>query len=334
MKIGVAVFGCGRIGQTHLRSITKLPDLATLVAAVDSREELARENARRFGAKKWYTSIEEALADDEIFAVVVALPHTFHTEVTVKAAKSGKHVLVEKPMAKNLEQANYMIEACQTAGVTLMVGQSRRFFRALQLSKARLNELGSPFSLNYIWAVYMDEALAPQWWKSGDSGVGIMPMLGSHTVDYTLWMFYPRQPVKLYARMFSNRHYFKEGDEAILLIIFDDGSMAVNHLSHNVRPRIHQCLIVCPHGNIIFKHDHLPHQPVGVDTTSLWINGQQLMEGEQDPDNFTLEMEEFLRSIREKRKPLASGLEVRQSIRLLEAAELSAREDRIVPIIA
>jgi predicted dehydrogenase len=124
MKVGMAVIGCGRIGQVHLRSIAKLSNLANLVAVVDSCEEIAIKSANKFSAKRWYSSIDVALEDEEISAVVVALPHLFHKDVTIKAAKAGKHILVEKPLALNLAQTDAMIEACESARVTLLPSTS------------------------------------------------------------------------------------------------------------------------------------------------------------------------------------------------------------------
>ena len=141
-KIGYCLIGCGRISKSHLPAIASLKGIVDFVATVDTDRSKAEEAAKNFGARKVYTSIEEALLDPEIEAVDICLPHHLHEPVAVQAANHKKHILIEKPLARNLEEADRIIESAEKNGVKLMVGQSRRFTNAVFESK-RIVERGA-----------------------------------------------------------------------------------------------------------------------------------------------------------------------------------------------
>ena len=120
-KLRSAVFGLGRIANSgHLPAIAACKDVIDLIAVVDPIEERAKAAFDKYGAKKMYLSQEDALSDPEIEAVALCLPHFLHAPVTVAACKSGKHVLVEKPMAIDTEGADEMIAAADAAGGLLI----------------------------------------------------------------------------------------------------------------------------------------------------------------------------------------------------------------------
>jgi UDP-N-acetyl-2-amino-2-deoxyglucuronate dehydrogenase len=80
-KIGVAVVGCGRIGLTHLEAIKEIPDRVNLTAIVDINPELLHNLAEKYRPKRIYTLISEALKDQEIEAIILALPHNLHCPI-------------------------------------------------------------------------------------------------------------------------------------------------------------------------------------------------------------------------------------------------------------
>jgi predicted dehydrogenase len=127
-RLRVGVIGTGTIAlSAHLPAIAFLREEIELVAVADIREETARAAAERFGATAWYTDYHELLARDDIDFVDVCTPEFLHGEQVTAAARAGKHVLCEKPMAATLADADAMIHAAREAGVKLMVGHSRRF---------------------------------------------------------------------------------------------------------------------------------------------------------------------------------------------------------------
>ena len=123
LKFGVA--GLGRAFQLMLPTLVAHPKLE-LVAAADPRPEARERFAADFAAKT-YASVDELCADPAIDAVYVATPHQFHAAHVAAAARHGKHVLVEKPMALRLADCRAMIEATARAGVQMVIGHSHSF---------------------------------------------------------------------------------------------------------------------------------------------------------------------------------------------------------------
>src|SRR6266571_1215911 len=137
--VRVALIGCGGIATAHLRACAALSELARVVVACDSNAERARRRAEETGAEACL-KYEEALARDDVEAVDLCLPHDLHEPVACAAAAAGKHVLVEKPIARNLAEADRMIAACADAGVHLMVAHCQRFSADRQTAKRLVDE--------------------------------------------------------------------------------------------------------------------------------------------------------------------------------------------------
>lgn len=329
-KVRVAIIGLGRVSRTHIDAIKHWPELCELAAVVDTQEKLAVSFSEEYGVP-YYTSVDEAFKDPNIDAVVICLPHLLHKEITVKACEARKHVLVEKVMANTVNDGKAMVEAAEKNKVNLMVAQSRRFFLALQEARKQREKIGKITNLFYTFACYFDVHTAPVWWQSKEATGGLVyPMLGSHSIDYTLWMLNDRRPVSVFAQGSSNNPDFEGDDEVTIVIGFDDGTHATNFLSINNRPSRHEGLVIGKEGSIYFTQtgDHVGL--VGTAATDLFINGELIMSGDPIPHNFAVQMREFVESIREDRIPDASGREILLQLKIIEAAMISAEEKRVV----
>jgi myo-inositol 2-dehydrogenase / D-chiro-inositol 1-dehydrogenase len=147
-EIGVALVGSGRMGSFHGESLARRIPGARLVAAVDPVPGVAE----RLGADRAYTDTAEAFADPGVDAVVIAAPARFHADLVVTAARAGKAVFCEKPMALSLADADRAIDAARAAGVVLQVGFNRRFAPDWQAARALLDDgrLGTPRLLRSV----------------------------------------------------------------------------------------------------------------------------------------------------------------------------------------
>lgn len=121
----LAVVGCGWAGQRHAAAYPAAG--AVVVWAIDADPARAAAVAAAHPGARTATSYHAALDDPAVEAVDICLPHHLHAEAAVAAVAAGKHVLVEKPPAATLEQADRMIAAAEAAGVRLMVAESVRF---------------------------------------------------------------------------------------------------------------------------------------------------------------------------------------------------------------
>ncbi len=190
--IGVAVFGCGGVSAGHF-SAYAANARARLVAAVDVRPELAGGGLRKFGADRWYSSVEQALGDPAVHVVDLCLPHHLHAPVAIQAAKAGKYVFVEKPIANTLEEADAMIAACRENGGLLMVDQTKRYQNRHRTLKQLLDEgyIGEPIlvkaaylqDITYAWH-HMEPERLQRYWKHD----GVISGIGIHVLDLLRWL--------------------------------------------------------------------------------------------------------------------------------------------------
>jgi predicted dehydrogenase len=144
----VVLVGCGFMGKMHGTVYGQLPN-AELVAAVDQTPDRLKEYCNQFGCKG-YTTLEEALANEQIDVVDICLPTDLHHEFVIKAANAGKNVFCEKPMARTVALAEEMADACKRNGVRLMIGHCIRFWPEYALLKQMVDgeSLGRLLSIN------------------------------------------------------------------------------------------------------------------------------------------------------------------------------------------
>jgi len=327
-KIGVAVIGLGRIGESHLDGIRQNSDKAFVAAVADIDESRARSTAERYETK-YYLSVEEALKDPDVQAAVVCLPHHLHHPVARQVMDAGRHVLVEKPWAVNLAEGKEMLAKAQQKGVVLMAGQSFRFMWALWEAKQRVanGEIGKPFDLLYIFAAPFTRDTAPSWWKDeAKTGGMAFTMYGAHTIDYTLWIYENRKPVRIYAEACSINPDFEGMDEITITMRFDDDSMATNILSVNTKPTKHECLIVGPRGRIdvVQRGGHISGQLVGVFSGDLLVNGELVKSDAPRFHQFAAQMQEFISAITQKREPVVTYSQILTQLAIIDAAKQSA----------
>jgi myo-inositol 2-dehydrogenase/D-chiro-inositol 1-dehydrogenase len=144
--VRVALIGSGRMGSFHGASVSRRLLGAELVAVADPAPGTAERLAAELGAPRAYRDPADAFADRDVHAVIIAAPARFHADLVVAAARAGKGVFCEKPMALNLDDADRAIDAARAAGTVLQVGFNRRFAPDWLAARALLDagRLGTP----------------------------------------------------------------------------------------------------------------------------------------------------------------------------------------------
>ncbi len=157
-KLGIGVVGCGNIAKVHLEQLVKQPD-ATLVGVCDVIPERLSEATAKYDVPG-YKSYDELLARPEVGAVLIATPNFHHREATLQAFAAGKHVLVEKPMARTAGECDEMIAAAEAAGLKLGVGHVLRLMQPFStvLDLIGSGGFGSPRCI---------EMRRSSWWRKG-----------------------------------------------------------------------------------------------------------------------------------------------------------------------
>ncbi len=127
------------VGPYHAEAVNSLPE-AEIIAVSTKHQRTAKNFAEKSGARAWYTDYTELLKRDDIQVISICAPPFLHEEMSIAAAKAGKHVIVEKPISINLKQADNMIDVCEKAGVKLGVIFQYRFSKASQKVKRAIEK--------------------------------------------------------------------------------------------------------------------------------------------------------------------------------------------------
>ncbi len=196
--IRVGIIGCGGIaGSKHMPSLKKVKD-CEMVAFCDIIEERAQKAAKKFGTPdaKYYTDYKELLKDESIDVVHVCTPNRSHSFITVDALEAGKHVMCEKPMAINTEEAKKMLDAAKRTGKKLSVGYQSRF-RDDAVYMKKEAEAGTFGDIYYAKATALRRRAVPTWGvflNEYEQGGGPLIDIGTHALDLTLWMMNNYRP--------------------------------------------------------------------------------------------------------------------------------------------
>jgi len=147
-KLNIGVLGCGAIAQAaHFESCVKAQN-AALYAVCDVAEDLRLRMQVAHGAEQAFSDFDEMLADPALDAVIIATADAFHVPLSIKALQAGKHVLCEKPMTTDLEQAELLAQTAAVTGKIFQVGHMKRYDIGLQAAKQFIDsEMGAMVAL-------------------------------------------------------------------------------------------------------------------------------------------------------------------------------------------
>jgi predicted dehydrogenase len=193
------LIGCGSFADIIAAEI-RLCKKAELVTCFDPIPESRERCSQTFGCEK-ENSFEDLIARKDIDAVFILSPNAYHAEQTVRAAQKGKHVFVEKPIANTIPDGKKMIEACDKAGVVLMVGHYRRRNAGNRKVKELIEQgaIGDPVMIEANVSNHLGLELTPDKfrWRGDDSGcpAGSLMTMGIHYVDIFNYTFGPIKSV-------------------------------------------------------------------------------------------------------------------------------------------
>jgi predicted dehydrogenase len=193
----IAIVGAGAIAQRNAAEAAQ-SGVATVTGVFDVNVKVARDMAKKLGVVV-FTSFHEALESSAVDAVLMSTPHHVHKEMTLEAAAAGKHVLIEKPLATTLADAEAMIHACRAAGVGLTVNYSFRYLSKIQKARQLVADgaLGDITGVQIIAHQFKDRGYwmgarsnSPDDWRASRAkcGGGFLIMTVCHNVDYLYYI--------------------------------------------------------------------------------------------------------------------------------------------------
>lgn len=237
--ISFGIVGCGRIAKRHAEILGNQTIRGACLAGVcDIQPDRARDFADRFDVPA-YGSLDDLLARDEIDVVSILTPSGMHAQHAIAAAQAGKHVVVEKPMALRIEDADAMIEACDRAGVKLFVVKQNRLNVPVQKAREALDAgrfgklvLGT---VRVRWrrdqGYYDQDSWRGTWAQDG----GVLSNQASHHVDLLEWFM--GDVVSVHARGARMLVDIEAEDTAIATLRFANGALGVIEATNATRPR-------------------------------------------------------------------------------------------------
>lgn len=183
-NINVGVIGCGRIGLVHLEAITKAPGVTPVIVSNPTVSK-AEAAAKQYNVKKFTNDAMEVIQDPEVDAVWICSPSQFHAEQIKAAAANKKDVFCEKPIATDLSETVEAINACNAAGVKLMIGLQRRFDENFKRVRTAVEEkeVGDPIMIKLC---SRDPAPPPASYVKG--GGGIFADMAVHDLDMSRFL--------------------------------------------------------------------------------------------------------------------------------------------------
>jgi predicted dehydrogenase len=332
--IRYGIVGCGHIAKKHVAAIEAVEG-AELVAVCDTNEERLSEFA--VDGVRGYTDLKDMLASD-VDVVCICTPSGIHAPLTIQAAEAKKHVIVEKPMALTLEDADRMIDACEKNGVKMAVVHPNRFRPAVvelkkQLEQGAFGKIGHA-NATVRWnrnQAYYDQA---PWRGTKAMDGGVLMNQAIHNMDLLLWMMGDIEEISSYhATRIRN---IEAEDTSVSVIRFKNGALGVLEAAVTIYPKnLEESLSIFgekgtaviggPTANWIkeWKFEGLPDEEAQntirrVEQDPFGIPGHQCI------------IQDMTEAVLNDRKPVVSGEEGRKALSFVIGCQLAAERNRPV----
>jgi predicted dehydrogenase len=325
--INLGIVGLGNQGKVILHNALRLKGVKVL--AVADVSEKALRYAQKIGIKNVYLNYDDLLKNKQCNAVVISLPNFLHLEGATKAAEAEKDVLLEKPLARNVEEGKKILSVVSKNGVKLMMGYDLRFnpilrkihdeiadglFGSVQIAEAT-NVSGGPFSPR---ADSVGPTQVPPWWFDRElTGGGALLDLGSHMIDLLIWNFGEVGYVKSHLE-----YMFRTDleDAASCVLKFKDGPVVTVKVGWFSKDFLRSFQVCGTTKNVLVRIS--PQSAVKI--ASTMIKGRF---GLYNSD-FYLELEHFVNCLRKDEQPQPSGDD---GLRGLEVIQLAYENALNVP---
>ena len=321
LKVGV--IGVGSMGQNHARVYN---EISNLVAVADSNEKQGRSVADRFGVS-WYRDYRDMLG--EVDAVTIAVPTALHREVAETTSVGGVHLLVEKPLAGNVTDAEAIVASANKAGVTLAVGHVERHNAIIAHAKT--------FIENGNWGQILTlSAKRFSNYPSRIRDVGVLFDLSIHDVDVICYLV-NEEIQTVYAQGGKSKNERFE-DHVNLVMGFGDGQIGLCETNWLTPMKVRELNITTTTCYINLNYltqeiEVLSSEFDEIDESNLYqpsmkVSEQKISLGGTEP--LRSELVDFLEAVTKKRMPLVSGVDGLKAIKIVEAGLESLNSGSVV----
>lgn len=335
--LNFAIIGCGRVAPRHAQSLIDLhaSHNANLVAVCDIIESRAQHFAKTYGATP-YTDYHALLERSDIDVVSVCVPSGLHSQIGQDVARAGKHVLVEKPIALTLDDADRLIATCKEHNVTLGVVLQNRFNPPMRDLRALVDSgalgrllLGAVTVRWYRPQSYYEDGWHGTWAMDG----GALMNQSIHHIDALQWLMGEVQSVFAYTATLA--HHMEAEDVGVAVVRFKSGALATIEGSTVTYPENLEGSVALfgEHGSVKVGGTALNRKVIWKVREQLETEREVLTHEAIDPPSVygTSHREqiiEMIHAIREQRPPSTHGREARKSLEIVRAIYESSQVRR------
>ncbi len=318
-QVKVGIIGCGIVSERHLQAYQANAELGRVVACCDADPQRARTRADQASGARVYTQWEDLLADPEVEAVDICLPHYLHYPAVLQSLKAGKHVLCEKPIAMTLEQADEMIQQARQSGRVFAVAENYRYAPAVRKAQQMIQqgEIGEIIAITACFDGYLaGDYMKTQWrFTKNQSGGGQLLDSGIHFIEVMRALGGEVQSVFSATRRV--RPELGEEDLALVILRYRGGALGQLFSSHSCPAPAPKCFfavygtrgtlgLIGPDGGLtLYKPD--------------WSK-EVLLPQFSYQETFDLEIRNFLQAIQGEEPLLFDPVESRESLRVVLSA--------------
>jgi 1,5-anhydro-D-fructose reductase (1,5-anhydro-D-mannitol-forming) len=332
-RIGWGLIGASTIAREHVIGAIRAQEGGEVVAVMSSSPERARDYAAANGIPKAYSELSDLLADPAVDAVYISTTNELHKDQTIAAARAGKHVLAEKPLALNLADAKAMVRAAEEAGVVLATNHHLRCAGAHRAMRQAIKDglIGKPLAARVFHAVYLPPHL--QTWRLSNpaAGGGVVLDIAVHDGD-TLRFILDDEPLEVTALTQESGMASAGLEDAVMATIrFRSGLIAQTHDAFTMKYAGTGFEVHGTEGSLIAR-DVMTQRPIG----SVMLRnaeGERPIEFDRTPlyDNA---LAAFHAAVRGEGRPAATGEDGVRSLAVGLAILEAARTGRATAIPA
>jgi predicted dehydrogenase len=332
----IALLGAGFIADIHMESYERFVPEAEVVAIYSRSPERLNRFREKYRVPAGFTDLEQAIRESGCDVVDICIPNFLHHRAVLAAANAGKHVIIEKPFAMTLEQADEMISVCRERGVKLMYAEELCFAPKYERARRLVNE-------NAVGPLYMlkqsEKHSGPHsdwFYDINQSGGGVLMDMGCHGLAWFRWMLGGKPRVEsVYATMntFLHKGRTRGEDNSVTIVEFENGVTGVCENSWARHGGMDDRIELYGTGGVIYAdlfqgNAALTYSEKGYGYAMEKAGGTQgwtfTIFEEAFNQGYPQELRHFVECVREDKQPLVTGEDGRAVLEMMYAAYYSA----------
>jgi len=331
--IRMGVIGCGFIGAYHARAVKSCGD-AALVTAADRVQGSAEMFASRFEIPTATTEAGLLARDPDIDAVVISTPNCFHAPLAIQMMRSGKHVLVEKPMAMNSREARNIVQVARETKRRLQIGHMWRFDHEVRylrsvIQSGRLGRIVKTkgYGIHAHWG--------PMGWftRKKEAGGGALVDMGVHAIDTASYLLGDPVPLSVYAKIGTYYGPYDVDDTGIIMIEWTGGTVSVVESGwwqpHMDGPEAATQVFGTEGYGRLFPTELRYREG---DTPGVFQPVMPSRAEHCDQGMYDRQMEAFVQAVRTGSNPHPGGVHGLKIMQILDAAYKSSATGKVIPV--